>query len=738
MAVSVNDRNQDLLGATLRVNSASAVVTSNTANLTIDTGATVTTPGSLTLTCTTSGYISPTYQWYQTIGSGTETTISGATNSTLVITGNSTFITAMGTSTTIKYRVSVSETGRNTSTGYKDIPVLRNGDNAISGMLTNESVSLSAAADGTGFIVANAGGTFKVYKGTTDVTTSSTFSISGTNPQAGMTLAIGASTGIYSLSGATWTSPDTLSFTLNAIYNGTTISKVLTITRVKTGATGATGTAGATGNTAVFAYRVINSSSLPSAPSTASGFAALNAPYTTPTTSPVSDDGKWYRDPPGALSADLWCFQASGTKDVAGNYTWQSPSYLATFKVGKLAALAANLGSVEIDSTGALYSTGSSYLGTTPGYYFGYTGGYHKFSIGDGVSHLGWNGYSIEFQGYTLYGNYSLGSSNILAVTRVLNTFVPIVYIRDKQTVSISATNASTDVITLAVTEATRHFAASPSTPLVSANTPIKFNFSGGGITSGTTYYVKTIVDDRNFTISTSPGGSQLNITSSLTSPGNLTFVVSLTTKLMEINGSNTGAALDVINTNDAGGALGAYGYTSGAVASAVVLGQGGTAINLVLGGIKFNPVFTNTADANTLDDYEEGTWTPNVVSVTGITWGTKLGTYTKVGNLVTFCIYLPVSSVSSPSGDLTIDNLPFIVKNNGSQLTAYSVYAQNLNTSWAGNAGGGAWGSIQASSTPNSTVVYVRRVYQGNEVLDLGQACKATSTITISGSYLT
>jgi hypothetical protein len=72
----------------------------------------------------------------------------------------------------------------------------------------------------------------------------------------------------------------------------------------------------------------------------------------------------------------------------------------------------------------------------------------------------------------------------------------------------------------------------------------------------------------------------------------------------------------------------------------------------------------TDTAAANALDDYEEGTWTP-VLAGSGtagsFTYATQTGTYTKVGNLVTvYCDLDDISQSSSGSGNLTITGLPF------------------------------------------------------------------------------
>jgi hypothetical protein len=66
----------------------------------------------------------------------------------------------------------------------------------------------------------------------------------------------------------------------------------------------------------------------------------------------------------------------------------------------------------------------------------------------------------------------------------------------------------------------------------------------------------------------------------------------------------------------------------------------------------------TSNTDANTLDDYEEGTWTPTN-SGSNITYSTAAGHYTKIGRLVTASFRIIVASNSSSDG-LHIINLPF------------------------------------------------------------------------------
>jgi hypothetical protein len=85
------------------------------------------------------------------------------------------------------------------------------------------------------------------------------------------------------------------------------------------------------------------------------------------------------------------------------------------------------------------------------------------------------------------------------------------------------------------------------------------------------------------------------------------------------------------------------------------------------LNGIAFPATQSASADANTLDDYEEGTFTP-VYSPAGgafttLTYFAQTGKYTKIGNIVYFEInvFTNVVTVGTASGDLNISGLPFI-----------------------------------------------------------------------------
>jgi hypothetical protein len=80
----------------------------------------------------------------------------------------------------------------------------------------------------------------------------------------------------------------------------------------------------------------------------------------------------------------------------------------------------------------------------------------------------------------------------------------------------------------------------------------------------------------------------------------------------------------------------------------------------LPFGQITFPATQSASSDANTLDDYEEGTFTPTISSGwSGVTYATQNGTYTKIGRLVNLVAYLQFSGTSTASG-ITVGGLPF------------------------------------------------------------------------------
>jgi hypothetical protein len=68
-------------------------------------------------------------------------------------------------------------------------------------------------------------------------------------------------------------------------------------------------------------------------------------------------------------------------------------------------------------------------------------------------------------------------------------------------------------------------------------------------------------------------------------------------------------------------------------------------------------------ADADTLDWYEEATFTPSLTfggGSTGLTYGVQSGRYTRVGNKVFFHLRITLSAVGSSTGVASISGLPY------------------------------------------------------------------------------
>jgi len=74
-------------------------------------------------------------------------------------------------------------------------------------------------------------------------------------------------------------------------------------------------------------------------------------------------------------------------------------------------------------------------------------------------------------------------------------------------------------------------------------------------------------------------------------------------------------------------------------------------------GQVKFPATQNPSSDVNTLDDYEEGTWTPSLGGNT--TYTTQVGRYTKVGRLVHLEFNITVNVIGTGSAGV-ITGLPF------------------------------------------------------------------------------
>lgn len=102
----------------------------------------------------------------------------------------------------------------------------------------------------------------------------------------------------------------------------------------------------------------------------------------------------------------------------------------------------------------------------------------------------------------------------------------------------------------------------------------------------------------------------------------------------------------------------------AGTLISASTIGVGGTTPSTSGAGISFPAALSASTDANTLDDYEEGTWTPTVTSQLGsiTTVSSSSGTYTKIGRSVSIRCNFVISNFGTGAGAFVVNGLPFSV----------------------------------------------------------------------------
>jgi len=110
------------------------------------------------------------------------------------------------------------------------------------------------------------------------------------------------------------------------------------------------------------------------------------------------------------------------------------------------------------------------------------------------------------------------------------------------------------------------------------------------------------------------------------------------------------------------------------------VIGVGGATPSTSGSGITFPATQNASSDANTLDDYEEGTWTPALTfagGTTGITYSQQVGTYVKFGRLVWLNCRVSLTAKGSSSGSARITGLPYAATggNSGNEIIVGAVW---------------------------------------------------------------
>jgi hypothetical protein len=127
----------------------------------------------------------------------------------------------------------------------------------------------------------------------------------------------------------------------------------------------------------------------------------------------------------------------------------------------------------------------------------------------------------------------------------------------------------------------------------------------------------------------------------------------------------------------------------------ATTIGVGGATPSASGAGITFPATSSASSNPNTLDDYEEGTWTPSDGSGAGLTFSNTSASYLKIGKLVIAQCYTTYP-VTANTNQAIVAGLPFAVASDNN----YYYGASRLQ-------GPNVVGVFQANATANSGYLY-------------------------------
>ena len=261
--------------------------------------------------------------------------------------------------------------------------------------------------------------------------------------------------------------------------------------------------------------------------------------------------------------------------------------------------------------------------------------------------------------------------------------------------------------------------------------------YGAGGISTNSSYGSQSLQSNTTGSLNTALGRSALREN---TEGGANTAIGRSSNILNETGSGNTTVGADSLRDNVSGDANTVVGKTSGrgittgsgnSILGANVLGLasnltnnlilssggvtrlqhdgvGTTAVqgDLVADGILFG---TDTAAANTLDDYEEGTWTPEFrgsATAGTYSYAVRVGKYVKTGASVTVWVTMfnIIESVSG-AGDIQISGLPYAVSTDLSRGAIGAVVLEDFTFS----------GSISAVAESSGTILEFRESSTGS-----------------------
>ena len=162
---------------------------------------------------------------------------------------------------------------------------------------------------------------------------------------------------------------------------------------------------------------------------------------------------------------------------------------------------------------------------------------------------------------------------------------------------------------------------------------------------------------------------------------------------------------------------------------------------DLVIGTSGHGIDFSATSDATgnsseLLDDYEEGTFTPEIRiggSTSGITNNSQVGQYTKIGRMVTLTGRVSTSNIGSNTGAMTIHGMPFASQNTSNLESIGSVELQNM-SSGTDNLSSLTNNNVHCRISPNVLIIEMRRTMLGaNDITNVQMSDTTVVSFTIT-----
>jgi len=160
-------------------------------------------------------------------------------------------------------------------------------------------------------------------------------------------------------------------------------------------------------------------------------------------------------------------------------------------------------------------------------------------------------------------------------------------------------------------------------------------------------------------------------------------------------------------------------------------IGVGAATASASGAGVTFPATQSDSSNANTLDDYEEGTWTPTFTPASGTFAGvSSSGLYTKIGRTVFILGKVGCSGVGSGSGNVLVGSFPF---NTQSSLLGTGFYI----TEWYQGTIGGTFPCLRFEGNPTACVIWAGNLNgSGDARLTAAGIASGGLNISFCGTY--